>query len=71
MSDVKELQGQQSNADRIRAMSDMELASFLIDILSGTKSCIHCPVYHSSTYGVCAGGCRKAIKEWVKSPVEV
>lgn len=71
MSDMKNIQGQQSNADRIRAMTDTELLNFLHEIIVDTEDCKPCPVYESPIYGVCSGGCRKGLREWLKSPVEV
>lgn len=51
----------QTNADRIRAMSDDELAKFLED--SNTAGCV-CPSRN------CRSTCNQCIVEWLKEPAE-
>lgn len=55
-----------TNADRIRAMSDEELARFLADVsTSQTSRCDYC------TYAKrCTGKCIDGVKDWLKQPAE-
>lgn len=54
----------QTNADRIRAMSDEELADY------HTKMC-GCPPGHDSIFcGMATIGCKGCWLDWLKSPVE-
>ena len=57
----------QTNADRIRAMSDVELRNFLqslVWICEKHKDCEGCPMYHEEK------GCLSTL-EWLKQPAEV
>jgi hypothetical protein len=58
---------QQTNADRIRAMSDEELAKFMN--LCGHDFPPYCDV-ESSVSGECDQNCIKCAEEWLKQPVE-
>ena len=51
----------QTNADRIRAMSDEELAKFLDD--NNSHGCV-CPTKD------CRATCKQCIEEWLKQPAE-
>lgn len=51
----------QTNADRIRAMSDEELARFITDDL--------CELFCGAP-SVCDGNCEGKMLSWLKSPVE-
>ena len=58
---------QKTNADRIRAMSDEELAEWLCD----NRYCIEpkeCPGYTACRDG---GGKANGLKKWLKQPAEV
>jgi lauroyl/myristoyl acyltransferase len=48
----------QTNADRIRAMSDEELADVVV-----------CP--HTGNWDLCRDDCKKCRLEWLKQPAEV
>ena len=55
-----------TNADRIRAMTDEELADIM-----GPYECVGCPV--ETENGEClqeGENCHKALLRWLKSPVE-
>lgn len=53
-----------TNADKIRAMSDGELADFLYDC---SPSCEYgCP----ARVGGCCENCIRAMEEWLKQEVE-
>lgn len=52
---------QMTNADRIRAMSDEEMAKFLEDV--GTAGC-------PSPARSCRASCKICIEEWLKQPAE-
>ncbi len=55
----------QTNADRIRAMSDEELADWLCHIVSNeTVNCPHCIVQEYCKMG------RNGFKDWLKQPSE-
>ena len=53
-----------NNADRIRAMSDEELAVWLEDVVS----CLDCPISKECNSGE---HCRMWMKKWLKQPAEV
>ena len=56
-----------TNADRIRSMSDEELADLI-----GTHDCLDCPLNNEDDWCAgSAGSCRGNVLEWLKSPVEV
>ena len=50
-----------ANGDRIRSMSDEELAKFLDD--SNSQGCVCLTM-------ACAMNCQKCIKKWLKQPVK-
>jgi len=55
-----------TNADRIRAMTDEELAEFI-----GTHDCLDCPLNSEDEW--CAGNgssCKEAVLAWLKEPVK-
>ena len=62
-----------TNADRIRAMSDEELANFLHNVVCKFM-CEYCKEYEriKAAYGHanCNGECDKAYLTWLKQPVE-
>ena len=56
-----------TNADRIRAMSDIELRDFLqsrVWICETHKLCDYCPMYHEEV------GCLSVL-EWLKQPADM
>ena len=53
---------QKTNADRIRAMSDEELA----ELVGKYVYCGLCPLQHRCV----AGECSKVVMEWLKQPAE-
>lgn len=56
-----------TNADRIRAKNDEELAKWICDL---GIDCAYCKIT-SMCYEVCKNGdCEKAWLEWLKQPVE-
>ena len=55
-----------TNADRIRAMSDEELAKFLEDGFH----CHRCSEWEMGEKGICDLKCEKHCLEWLKEPVE-
>ena len=61
---------EQTNADRIRAMSDEELMQFLFNEVSNNTICSFC-VPTMRTKCKCDGHCKNGILEWLKQPVEV
>ena len=62
-----------TNADRIRAMSDEELANFLHNVVSKFM-CEYCKEYErikaASGHANCNGECDKAYLAWLKQPAE-
>lgn len=57
----------QTNADRIRQMSDEELANLI-----GTHDCLDCPLNNEDDWCAgAAGSCRGNVLDWLKAPVEV
>lgn len=57
----------QTNADRIRSMSDEELAEFLVDHHGNPcKFCLSCWTVRESA----EGGCKEELLQWLKSEVE-
>ena len=60
----------QTNADRIRAMSDEELMQFLFNEVSNNTICSFC-VPTMRTKCKCDGHCKNGILEWLKQPAEV
>lgn len=64
-----------SNADKIRAMSDEELAELLIsaDLCEGCEYCDKvgiCRYYEAHPDGVLADGCKQAARKWLQQPAE-
>ena len=59
----------QTNADRIRAMSDEELMQFLFNEVSNNTICSFC-VPTMRTKCKCDGHCKNGILEWLKQPAE-
>ena len=64
-----------TNADRIRAMSDKELAELLIsaDFCEGCEYCDKvgiCRYYEAHPDGVLADGCRQATRKWLQQLAE-
>ena len=57
-----------TNADRIRAMTDEELAKALEDECSGRESCYGCFAYRDD--GNCPGESKRAWMEWLQQPAE-
>lgn len=62
-----------TNADRIRAMSDEELANFLHNVVRKFM-CEYCKEYerikNAKGHANCNGECDKAYLEWLKQPAE-
>ena len=63
----------QTNADRIRAMSDEDLANFLHKVVCKFM-CEYCKEYErikaAKGHANCNGECDKAYLEWLKQPAE-
>lgn len=57
----------QTNADRIRAMSDEELAELLYGFCWNGEHCYSCPLCDKSCGGVNG---LEAWKKWIKQPAE-
>lgn len=53
-----------TNADRIRAMSDEELAKIL------STACLGCVVKDCKLHNYSSYGCQKAFEKWLKQPAE-
>ena len=66
----------QTNAERIRAMSDEELAEFIINNCDNPISennediCDYCEKYEDEAAECDKEGCKKAIVKWLQSEVE-
>ena len=56
-----------TNADRIRSMSDEELAVWLCDLFSVDTCYTHCPGCDSCNY---ADGTPNGLKKWLQQPAE-
>lgn len=56
-----------TNADRIRNMSDTELANYLSGLCDG---CVNCPMYYSEEDDECIKHCNSAWQEWVRKEAE-
>lgn len=65
VSECKNCYSPPTNADRIRAMSDEELAEFLYT----SFSCYGCPVRAECDKTACKG-CDELVLEWLKQPVK-
>ena len=59
-----ETENRQTNADRIRSMTDIELAKWVTLMVCKHRSCGNCPMSDWCEPG-------KGIAEWLESPVEV
>jgi hypothetical protein len=57
-----------SNADRIRSMTDEELAELLNEAGTIVK-CSECDECMENEYGCCIADCRKPLLAWLKSEV--
>lgn len=55
-----------TNADRIRAMTDEELARFLVDISADCTSRCECCAYTRRCTDKCIGG----VRDWLRQPVK-
>lgn len=55
-----------TNADRIRAMTDEELARFLVDISGDCTSLCECCAHARRCTDKCIGG----VREWLRQPVK-
>ena len=62
----RRIAGKQTNADRIRAMTDEELAEWI----AYNTSCETCPVKSATEYECHNSNCGTAWGLWLKSPVE-
>lgn len=58
----------QTNADRIRAMTDEELADLISDPVTYSFNCGMCPA--NPQFGSCVHRCKPHILEWLKSEVK-
>ena len=56
-----------TNAERIRAMSDVELALWLCDLFSVDTCYTHCP---GCDFCNAAGGLSNGLKKWLQQPAE-
>lgn len=66
----------QTNADRIRSMTDEELAEFIFSQVKAKCSNHDCVgadfcYYHADMNGTCGSGCEQAIEKWLKADSEV
>ena len=59
-----------TNADRIRAMSDEELAKYLLDVEQGNFTIDCCDDRFCDTQN-CCHDCTEAAIKWLKQPAEV
>ena len=65
-----------TNADRIRSMSDEELAEFIfsqVQAKCSNNDCVGADTcyYHADWNDKCADGCEQAIKRWLQSEAGV
>jgi hypothetical protein len=63
---------QPTNADRIRAMSDEELAEYIFDLGNGSEYCYgHCAFQDNCIIrGLDNGTCIKGVIDWLRAPAE-
>lgn len=66
----------QTNADRIRSMTDEELAEFIFSQVQAKCSNHDCVgadfcYYHADWNGACGSGCEHAIIKWLQKDSEV
>jgi hypothetical protein len=61
-----------SNADRIRSMSDEELAEYIFDLGNGSEYCYgHCAYQDDcNTKGLDHNTCIKGVIDWLKQPAK-
>lgn len=59
-----------SNADRIRSMSDEELALFLLSSVDCDKDCRLCCPTEYKTSGKCNGKCIAGRIDWLRQPAK-
>jgi hypothetical protein len=61
-----------SNADRIRSMSDEELAEYIFDLGNGSEYCYgHCAYQDDcATKGLDHDTCIKGVIDWLKQPAK-
>ena len=61
-----------TNADRIRSMSDKELAEYIFDLGNGSEYCYgHCAYQDDcATKGLDHDTCIKGVIDWLKQPVK-
>ena len=61
-----------TNADRIRGMTDEELAEYIFDLGNGSEYCYgHCAYQgNCTTRGFDHDTCIKGVIDWLKQPVE-
>lgn len=61
-----------TNADRIRAMSDEELAEYIFDLGNGSEYCYgHCVFQDNcTTRGLDNDTCIKGVIDWLQQPAE-
>ncbi len=58
-----------TNADRIRNMTDEELAKFLAEDVINVVNCCDCDEPESE-YGSCIGDCKNRYLKWLQTEVE-
>lgn len=63
-------QKQPTNADRIRSMSDEELAEFLLEWISCDKEGFMCHPKEYKEGGKCNGRCVAGRIDWLRQPAE-
>ena len=61
-----------TNADRIRSMSDKELAEYIFDLGNGSEYCYgHCAYQDDcATNGIDHDTCIKGVIDWLKQPAK-
>ena len=65
-----------TNADRIRSMSDEELAEYIFSLGNGPENCDgHCAYQDDCNaegfnYNTCIKACIKEVTDWLKQPVK-
>lgn len=64
-----ERQKTQTNADRIRAMNDAELAKYLLDVEQGNFTIDCCDDRFCDTQN-CCNDCTGAVIKWLQQPAE-
>ena len=59
-----------TNADRIRSMTDEELAEFVENASDASTTCEYCIPISYKADGCCTGGCRNGILNWLQEEAE-